>query len=173
MNIWRSSLLLLMVIMLNACSSDTPPQVDGLRVGPWRAVLQVPGGELPFGMSVSTRDGKALVTLINGGSRVEIDEITVRDGEATLLMPGFENRIVARIDGDTLRGTLTMVKAGGVLQQIPFTARHGQTWRFTEPGNGAAASAAASATRMAQRAGGLTAARHRPSPILAGNRQHR
>ena len=123
--------LLLMVTLLNACARDTTPQIEGLRVGPWRAVLQVPGGELPFGFTVAERNGKPVVTLINGASRIEVDEITVKDGEATLLMPGFENRIVARIEDGTLRGTLTMVKANGVLQQIPFAATHGETVRFT------------------------------------------
>lgn len=145
MKLVRLFLLLPMITLLNACAGDTTPQIDGLRVGPWRAVLQVPGGELPFGFTVSARNGKALVTLINGASRVEVDEISVKDGEATLLMPGFENRIVARIDGGTLQGTLTMVKAGGVLQQIPFTAIHGQTHRFTAVDGGAAASAQAGA----------------------------
>ena len=118
--------------MLNACSRNKIPEVEGLQVGPWRAVLQVPGGELPFGMSVAARDGKPVVTLINGSNQVEVTEISVQDGEATLLMPGFENRIVARIDGGRLEGTLTMVKAGGVLQKIPFTATHGETWRFSQ-----------------------------------------
>jgi thiol-disulfide isomerase/thioredoxin len=118
--------------MLNACSRNKVPEVNGLQVGPWRAVLQVPGGELPFGMSVAARDGKPVITLINGSNRVEVTEISVQDGEATLLMPGFENRIVARIYGGRLEGTLTMVKAGGVLQRIPFAATHGETWRFSQ-----------------------------------------
>jgi thiol-disulfide isomerase/thioredoxin len=135
-------LLLCGIAMLNACSRNEVPEVEGLRVGPWRAVLQVPGGELPFGMSVAARDGKPVVTLVNGSSRMEVTEVTVKDGEAVMLMPGFENRIDARIDGDRLQGTLTMVKAGGVLQRIPFTAKHGDTWRFSIPAPGAAATAA-------------------------------
>lgn len=130
MKFFRLLLLLPMITVLDGCSRDTTPQIEGLRVGPWRAVLQLPGGELPFGFTVSAVDGKPRVTLINGSSRVEVDEITIENGEATLLMPGFENRIVARIEGGTLRGTLTMVKAGGALQQIPFAATHGQTFRF-------------------------------------------
>ena len=130
MKLVRLLTLLLMATLLDACTRDNTPQIEGLRVGPWRAVLQLPGGELPFVFTVAERDGKPLITLINGASRVEVDEITIEAGEATLLMPGFENRIVARIDGGTLQGTLTMVKAGGTLQQIPFTATHGQTFRF-------------------------------------------
>ncbi|MBU6378985.1 MAG: TlpA family protein disulfide reductase [Gammaproteobacteria bacterium] len=138
-------LLLGSLLMLNACSQDNTPQVDGLRVGPWRAVLQVPGGELPFGMSVAAKDGKPVVTLVNGPNRVEVTEITVQDDEATMLMPGFENRLVARVDGGRMQGTLTMVKAGGVLQKIPFTATHGETWRFSPPPTAGASTDAASA----------------------------
>jgi hypothetical protein len=129
----RAPLLLVLFIMLNACSRDSTPQVDGLRVGPWRAVLQLPSGELPFGMSVSARDGKPVVTLINGDNRVDVTEITVKDDTVTMLMPGFENRLDARIDAGVLTGTLTMVKAGGKLQKIPLVATHGQAWRFFEP----------------------------------------
>jgi thiol-disulfide isomerase/thioredoxin len=128
----RAPLLLAVLIMLNACSPDSTPQVDGLRVGPWRAVLQLPGGELPFGMSVSARDGKPVVTLINGDNRVEVTEITIKDDTVAMLMPGFENRIDARIDEGVITGTLTMVKAGGKLQKIPLVATHGQAWRFFE-----------------------------------------
>lgn len=130
---FRSLLTLALLMIVNACSRETAPEIAGLRVGPWRAVLQVPGGELPFGMSVAARDGKPVVTLINGPSRVEVTEITVDQGEVTLLMPGFENRIVAKVDGGVLQGTLTMVKAGGKLQLIPFSAVHGQAWRFSAP----------------------------------------
>jgi len=126
-------LLLVLIIMLNACSHDSTPKVAGLRVGPWRAVLQLPSGQVPFGMSVSARDGKPIVTLINGDNRVEVTEITVKDDTVTMLMPGFENRIAARIDAGVITGTLTMVKAGGKLQKIPLVATHGQAWRFFEP----------------------------------------
>lgn len=128
----RAALLMVLFMMLNACSQDSTPQVDGLRVGPWRAVLQLPGGELPFGMSVSARDGKPVVTLVNGDNRVEVTEITVKDNTVAMLMPGFENRIDGRIDEGVITGTLTMVKAGGKLQKIPLVATHGQAWRFFE-----------------------------------------
>jgi thiol-disulfide isomerase/thioredoxin len=129
----RFVLPLVTLIMLNACSRDTTPEVEGLRVGPWRAILQVPGGDLPFGMSVAAKDGKPIVTLVNGPNRVDVTEITIHNGEVTMLMPGFENKLVARIEDGSLQGTLTMVKAGGKLQLIPFAATHGQTWRFSPP----------------------------------------
>jgi len=130
---YRFVLPLVALMTLNACSRDTTPEIEGLRVGPWRAVLQVPGGDLPFGMSIAAKDGKPIVTLVNGPNRVDVTEITIANYEVTMLMPGFENKIVAKIDDGALRGTLTMVKAGGKLQLIPFVATHGQTWRFSEP----------------------------------------
>ena len=126
-------LLITLLAMLSACSRDAVPEIEGLRVGPWRAVLQLPGGELPFGMSVSARDGKPVVTLINGSNRVDVTEITITGDELVMLMPGFENRIDARIEDDVIKGTLTMVKAGGKLQKIPLVATHGLAWRFSDP----------------------------------------
>jgi thiol-disulfide isomerase/thioredoxin len=62
---------------------------------------------------------------------VAITEVKWQGTELTLRMPGFENRIVATLEGDQLRGTLTMIKAKGAHQQIPFTATYGQNWRFS------------------------------------------
>ena len=128
---WLASLLL--AVALAGCARDPKP----LPAGPWRAALELPGGELPFGLEVAPAPPGAKahppVYLLNGPDRVEIDEVTVAGNRVTMLMPGFKNRIDATLEGDVLRGTLTMVKAGAKEQQIPFTARRGQTWRFSPP----------------------------------------
>jgi thiol-disulfide isomerase/thioredoxin len=79
--------------------------------------------------------------LINGPERTRINEIAVNGDAVTLRMPGFNNRIDAKLEGDTLSGTLLMVKPKGKDQQIPFRARYGDAFRFspnaegpTEPG---------------------------------------
>ena len=128
-------LLLSVALLLVGCARTPQP----LPPGPWRAVLELPGGELPFGLEVSpARPGVRShppVYLLNGPDRVEVDEVTVEGSRVTMLMPGFKNRLDATLDGDLLRGTLTMVKSGAREQKIPFTARRGQTWRFTPPGD--------------------------------------
>lgn len=112
--------------------------LDSLPEGAWRGTLQLPGGELPFGIEVTatkaTSGGHPEVYLINGSDRVLIDEVSVEGSRVTMLMPGFKNRIDATLQGESLRGTLTLVKAKGLEQKIPFAAQHGQAWRFTPPG---------------------------------------
>ena len=116
--------------------------IDAPRDGLWRAVLQVPGGELPFGLEFATDQGRRHAVLINGDDRVRIDEIKIEGERITLRMPGYENRIEASFKADSLEGTLTMIKSGGKPQVIPLTARYGEDWRFTAPKQSATAPAA-------------------------------
>ncbi len=129
----RHWLLPVLLVALAGCSRA--PQV--LPAGPWRATLQMPGGDLPFGLEVAAAvpgtKAHPPVFLLNGPDREQIDEITIDGNRVTMLMPGFKNRINARLEGERLIGTLTMIKAGAQEQKIPFQAQRGQTWRFTPP----------------------------------------
>jgi thiol-disulfide isomerase/thioredoxin len=109
-----------------ASGSDTPTS----WTGDYRAALQLPGGELPFGLSITEEDGKLVGWIINGRERLRIDETSVTDGQLLLRMPGFENRITARREGGQLLGELYMVKARDRHQRIPFTALRGAPVRF-------------------------------------------
>lgn len=120
-------LLMISTLTLAACSRTD----DGPRDGQWRAVLQIPGGELPFGLEFTREHGGRVAYLVNGADRTRINEIAVNGDTVTLRMPGFNNRIDATLEGDTLSGTLTMVKPKGKDQQIPFRARHGDAFRFS------------------------------------------
>jgi len=128
-----------MIAMLSLASCSLTD--SGPRDGVWRAVLQVPGGELPFGIEFTREQGGRVAYLLNGLERTRVNEITVNGDAVTLRMPGFNNRIDAKLEGDTLSGTLLMVKPKGKDQQIPFRARYGDAFRFspnadgpTEPG---------------------------------------
>lgn len=125
----RPLLLIVVLITLVACSSA--PSHSVLSSGPWRAVLEVPGGELPFGMEFSRTGERIEATLINGDDRVQITEVSLDGDQLRMRMPGFENFIEATVTDNTLSGMLTMVKKGGTEQKIPFRATQGQTWRFS------------------------------------------
>jgi thiol-disulfide isomerase/thioredoxin len=126
--------ILLIAAMLVGCARG--PQ--HLAPGPWRAVLELPGGEAPFGLEIEAArpgaTGHPPVYLLSGANRVRLDEVVVAGNRVTMLMPGFKNRIDATLDGDVLRGTLTVVKARARDQRIPFSARRGPAWGFTPPG---------------------------------------
>ena len=130
----RSVLPLLASLLLLGSCARAPAF---LPAGPWRATLELPGGPLPFGLEVAAPQPRATthppVYILNGADRIEVDEVTVDGKAVTILLPGFKNRIDATLDGDTLRGTLTMIKAGAKQQAIPFAATRGATWRFTPP----------------------------------------
>ncbi|WP_405519078.1 peroxiredoxin family protein [Spirosoma sp. KNUC1025] len=44
----------------------------------------------------------------------------------------FESELVAKIDGNTLRGTYRRRRVGQATQTLPFEAQYGQTYRFRE-----------------------------------------
>jgi thiol-disulfide isomerase/thioredoxin len=131
--------LALGVLALGACHRAAPPgsaatagDAPGVPMGIYRAVLTLPGGELPVGLDLE-REGTATVGyLINGPERVKLDDVTIAGTHLEVRMPGYENRLVADAKDDELRGEVILVKAGGKLQHIPLQARHGALYRFFE-----------------------------------------
>ena len=105
-----------------------------LQPGNYRAVLELPGGELPFGLDIAREEDGFVLYLLNGEERVRVDEVTAADGRLTATMPGYENTLTAEIRGRKLRGEVSLLRAGGERQVLPFRAEAGQTWRvFEEP----------------------------------------
>src|SRR5262245_47812433 len=47
-------------------------------------------------------------------------------------MPGYENTLTAKIDGEALEGKLTLIKRDKKDQVIDFEAQHGVEYRFVE-----------------------------------------
>jgi thiol-disulfide isomerase/thioredoxin len=128
----RPALLAAPLGLLGLAGGCTPAADDAaLRDGPWRAVLSVPGGELPFGLDVATEQGRKVAYLVNGSDRVRVTEVEVRGDDVTLRMPGFSHRIEGRVDGDTLEGALVQVRRDGEELRVPLLARHGLAWRFS------------------------------------------
>ena len=122
--------LVLVTFTLMACTPTSTDLASRLP-GTWRAVLQVPGGELPFGLEFTAKGDRLEALLVNGPDRVTVTEITIKDSTLRLRMPGFENVLDASLEGEGLVGTLTMIKKGGAEQKIPFTARRGEAFRFS------------------------------------------
>ena len=124
-NLFRA-LLLLIAIGIVACSprSDTP------QVGMYRAVLRLPGGDTPFGLEVAEEQQQHVLYLINGTERTRVSNVKVADGELTAMFPGYENSLRAKMYPNKLEGSVTLIKAGGKEQVIPFQAKLGDTYRF-------------------------------------------
>ena len=113
--------------LLSGCSSEAREPA----AGSYRAVLKLPGGDAPFGLEV-TREGNAYVLLLlNGRERTEVRDVQVTEGELRATFPGYENRLRADIRSNTLIGEVTLIKAGGKEQVIPFEAKLGDAPRFS------------------------------------------
>jgi thiol-disulfide isomerase/thioredoxin len=115
-----------------ALAAGCGQQSRELHPGNYRAVLELPGGELPFALDVAQQDGKFVLFLVNGEERVRVSEVSVKDGRLAAKMPGYENTLSAEIRGDDLTGEVSLLRAGGERQVLPFRAVHGETWRFFE-----------------------------------------
>jgi thiol-disulfide isomerase/thioredoxin len=108
-------------------SGDVPPAV---KMGSYRAVLALPGGDLPFGLELALEGSKTLGYLVNGKERVRLEEISVTGAHLEIRMPGYQNRLIAEAAGDGLQGEVVLVKSGGKQQHIPLRAQRGQDYRF-------------------------------------------
>ena len=120
------------LLVIPALLSGCGPRSRELQPGIYRAVLEVPGGELPFGLDVAREESGLVLYLVNGEERVRVTEVTVADGKLAAVMPGYENTLEARISGDELEGEVKLLRARGQMQVLPFKAELGKSWRFFE-----------------------------------------
>src|ERR1700675_4033077 len=126
-------------LLAGACSRGAPPSAAAagagaaVKPGTYRAVLQIPGGGLPFGLELSREDSAWVGYLVNGAERVKLSEVVVDGGHLEIKMPGYENRLTADAEGDQLRGELVLDKLGGKDQHIPIVAQFDQHYRFFPP----------------------------------------
>jgi thiol-disulfide isomerase/thioredoxin len=122
---------LLSMLTLQGCSKKPTATVDGpIALGTWRATLKLPGGELPFGLEIARENEQYVAYLVNGAERVRVPEVTVANGRIDMKMPGYENTLTAKIDGEELEGKLTLIKRDKKDQVIDFEAQHGVEYRF-------------------------------------------
>lgn len=120
------------MLALAALVAGCGPKSRELEPGTYRAVLELPGGELPFGLDVAREEKGPVLYLVNGEERVRVDEVTVAAGRLTASMPGYENTLMAEVRGGRLAGEVSLLRAGGERQVLPFRAEAGQAWRFFE-----------------------------------------
>jgi thiol-disulfide isomerase/thioredoxin len=120
----------LLILPLAACKSGKE-NVNRLKTGVWRAVVEIQDQELPFNFEVS-RDGETgyNIYLINGAERLLLDEVTIREDSVDIVLHIFDANIKAKISGDSLRGVF--IKNFAADYRLPFQAVHGQQDRFAE-----------------------------------------
>lgn len=104
--------------------------VDEPATGTYRATLALPGGEAPFGLEIAREDDRFVLYLVNDTERTRVDNVQLVERELRAVFPGYENTLRARMYRDRLEGDVTLIKAGGKEQVIPFAARRNETHRF-------------------------------------------
>jgi thiol-disulfide isomerase/thioredoxin len=114
-----------------ACSGQSSEPV--VKPGQYRAVLKTRGGDLPFGLDIqpAPNDPKTYtVFAINGNERLRMDPATIQNDSLRIPMALFESELVAKIDGNRLRGVYRRRRIAQPAQTLPFEAQHGLTYRF-------------------------------------------
>ena len=134
---------------------------EGLPPGKWRAVLkldnkpkvvnkkaeplpelmglefdEVTDGELPFNFEViHDSESEFHIEIINGEERIRIDDVTIGLDRSTakdtvvINFPLYETYIKAIFEERVMEGVWVVPSRGNY--QIPFIAKHGETYRFS------------------------------------------
>lgn len=129
----RSNHLMIATIALLLLTSDarTEPTNPIPRTGTWRAWLDSPGGELPFGLELSREGNAWQAWIINGDDRIDVPS-TSWTGESLILdITHYDAKITARYDASHRRLTGEWKKRGKKeWTQLPFHATYGSMKRF-------------------------------------------
>jgi thiol-disulfide isomerase/thioredoxin len=103
---------------------------EGPPLGPYRAVVSVEGGDLPFGLELAREDGDIVAYLINGPERVRADDVRLEGNELAIQMPGYQQRIEATYSDGRFEGILRLLRPNAVIRDLRLVAVPGQSWRF-------------------------------------------
>jgi len=129
--VYRYWLALLAIACLAACGrGEAPASADAVPLGQYRAVLSVAGGDLPFGLELTSENGRPIGWLINGPERVPVPDVQINGDRLTMRMPGYPHRLEARFTDGRLEGTVELLRPRGVIKSVRLVAIPGQAWRF-------------------------------------------
>lgn len=103
-----------------------------LAPGPWRAVLASPLGELPFELTIATREDAYVATIRNGAETIERPVEFDADAGIRIEFPHYDSSLVARpsADGRELAGVWRKRSTDGHEREMVFTASAGVAPRF-------------------------------------------
>lgn len=122
--------------LLLLCMSSLIAGCDWLgseaQPGFYRAVIEVPGGELPFGLELVAGSGSVPLSafLLDGTERLAIERVERRDKTLELVLPGAASTLTFTTRGKHLTGTLKLAAASGTAHEFEFSAERDQGFRF-------------------------------------------
>ena len=110
----RFFILIIYVLLFISCQTET---IKTLKKGTYRAVLEIQDNEeIPFIFEVQN---DSLIIIINGDEKIIVDEITYKNDSIKIQTPVFEGYIIAKIIGNTLKGSFTKPSLDRI---VPFKA---------------------------------------------------
>lgn len=129
----RTNSTLLSSLLLVACSSGpcAKPEETPDFSGFWRAALDGPGGEVPFGLSLQNNGQKLIATLINGRDRKELDAVELRGKKLRIAIDAYDGHLDLKLQKDgTLAGKWVKTAQGGQTVMELRAARGNKQDRF-------------------------------------------
>jgi thiol-disulfide isomerase/thioredoxin len=126
------TLLCALLLALGACAAPTPTNSPRIAAGDWRAWLDSPGGELPFGLTLSQEpSGAWSAQILNEPETIAIPDVTVTGDALTIRIPHYDSTIEATIDeAGLLHGRWWKTAALGAISELPFHAEPNPGYRF-------------------------------------------
>lgn len=109
---------------------EAPPSTEPIATGPWRAEVEHFGRTLPFNFELVEGPDGLQAFYINGTERMPVEQV-VADGSNGLELnfPSYGSGLSAQVDGGKMRGEISL-KRRSEITRLPFTATHGQAYRF-------------------------------------------
>ena len=80
----------LSVLAVTAWIAGCDARLDEPRLGLYRAVLELPGGEAPFGLEIAREQGRYVLYLSNGEERTRIDDVQLEERELIVRLSGVD-----------------------------------------------------------------------------------
>ncbi len=110
----------------------TGSDMESPKIGTWRAWLESPGGELPFGLEISRAHANWEGWIVNGPERKRIARVSWDPMELVLDIADFDSTIRASSsqNGSRLDGTWRKRSGANKWAELPFHALFGVTDRF-------------------------------------------
>ena len=112
---------------------DEQATVNGVRVGRWRAVIDSPGGQVPFDLMIEDEDGSMAAYYVNADEWIRVPLASKSDdGLIVFEMDIHDSQITCSLtpDGTGMRGQYTKRKGGFKWDRLAFHASFGDAPRF-------------------------------------------
>lgn len=121
----RLILAIVSVTLLFSCNTPTRE----IMLGNWRGVIKLQGQEMPMNFAVKKQGDNYSVEVRNLDEQIVLDEVNYSNDSLIMYMHIFDTEIHAKVDGETMTGYY--VKNYEKDFKLPFSARRGDTFRFT------------------------------------------